>query len=579
MATDNPIPNHHEDTSIFRILIATDIHLGFKHQDPVRGHDSMGTFEEVLQLAREHRADFVLLGGDLFHENRPPRAVMHGCLQLLKKYCVGEEPKTFQVIDTERDEAGPCGTDVAVSTASFSESDTSLTTNKTKALLLSTSSSPDPLTPPASGFSVSSSFAQTTTSSKPSNMNISMPVFSIHGNHDEPTGPLNLSAMDIVECAGLVHYFGKTTSVSEIEVKPVLLKKGTTQLALYGIGSIRSDKLHQMYVTNKVTMEPPQQDNAEDWFNILVLHQNRVQRAHQTHVKESFIHDFIDLAIWGHEHESLMKPTPVAEGRKTKILQPGSTIATQFKQSETKQKHAALLTVCGREFHLEPLRLETVRKMFIVDLIPRLMHGETEDDEVNRLMQDCQNKVEKLLERQRGPGQPHEPLIRIKVQHEKFFYKTFSATRFGTPFVGRVANPHNIVVFGRKGSDPESDLSDLAQPHKSEFPMLTLEDLLLKELQKEDLPPQIVLKKKVLAAMRDYVHLEKSGAISTIVKEQLESVQKKIKSSEHLLSTTESLMDWIDEAIRTHREGIEGTTACAEEATVIQAVAHAASAG
>ena len=36
--------------------------------------------------------DFVLLGGDLFHENKPSRATLHGCIEILRKYCLGDKP-------------------------------------------------------------------------------------------------------------------------------------------------------------------------------------------------------------------------------------------------------------------------------------------------------------------------------------------------------------------------------------------------------------------------------------------------------------------------------------------------------
>jgi double-strand break repair protein MRE11 len=41
------------------------------------------------------------------------------------------------------------------------------------------------------------------------NMNISMPVFIIHGNHDDPSGDNKYSALDILSSAGLLNYFGK----------------------------------------------------------------------------------------------------------------------------------------------------------------------------------------------------------------------------------------------------------------------------------------------------------------------------------------------------------------------------------
>jgi len=45
-----------------------------------------------------------------------------------------------------------------------------------------------------------------------------------------------LSAIDILSVAGLLNHFGKQTNLDKISLSPVLLRKGTTQLALYGLG-------------------------------------------------------------------------------------------------------------------------------------------------------------------------------------------------------------------------------------------------------------------------------------------------------------------------------------------------------
>jgi double-strand break repair protein MRE11 len=44
------------------------------------------------------------------------------------------------------------------------------------------------------------------------NINISLPVFIIHGNHDDPCGQGQYSALDILSSAGLINYFGKQVS-------------------------------------------------------------------------------------------------------------------------------------------------------------------------------------------------------------------------------------------------------------------------------------------------------------------------------------------------------------------------------
>lgn len=48
------------------------------------------------------------------------------------------------------------------------------------------------------------------------NLNIGLPVFTIHGNHDDPSGEGNLSAVDVLSSCGLVNYFGKSVSYSMV---------------------------------------------------------------------------------------------------------------------------------------------------------------------------------------------------------------------------------------------------------------------------------------------------------------------------------------------------------------------------
>jgi len=58
------------DDSIVRILISTDNHLGFMEKDTIRYNDSFAAFEEIFLTAKSKKADFVLLAGDTFHENK-----------------------------------------------------------------------------------------------------------------------------------------------------------------------------------------------------------------------------------------------------------------------------------------------------------------------------------------------------------------------------------------------------------------------------------------------------------------------------------------------------------------------------
>ena len=52
-------------------MVTTDNHLGYKEYDKILGEDWFNTFDEALEYANKLKLDFVLLGGDLFHEHRP----------------------------------------------------------------------------------------------------------------------------------------------------------------------------------------------------------------------------------------------------------------------------------------------------------------------------------------------------------------------------------------------------------------------------------------------------------------------------------------------------------------------------
>lgn len=58
-----------------------------------------------------------------------------------------------------------------------------------------------------------------------------------------------------------------------IAVRPVLLQKGNTRLGLYGIGNVKDARMHFELRSNRVRMYMPR--DKQDWFNILLLHQNR----------------------------------------------------------------------------------------------------------------------------------------------------------------------------------------------------------------------------------------------------------------------------------------------------------------
>lgn len=54
-----------------------------------------------------------------------------------------------------------------------------------------------------------------------------------------------LCALDLLSASGLVNHFGHSQSVERIEISPILMQKGTTKLALFGLGKcLFCDNIH-----------------------------------------------------------------------------------------------------------------------------------------------------------------------------------------------------------------------------------------------------------------------------------------------------------------------------------------------
>lgn len=139
------------------------------------------------------------------------------------------------------------------------------------------------------------------------------------------SGIKEISCMDLLSSMGLINYFGKQTDLQEIKIPPILLKKGLNKLALYGLSHIRDERLERLFKSGKVRMYRPQED-ADQWFNIFVCHQNRVPRPSTKYLSDKLIPEFINLVVWGHEHECLIDPVEsIRESEYTTyISQPGN---------------------------------------------------------------------------------------------------------------------------------------------------------------------------------------------------------------------------------------------------------------
>lgn len=186
----------------------------------------------------------------------------------------------------------------------------------------------------------------------------------------------------MLSTTGLVNYFGKWTDLTHIDIKPILMRKGETQLALYGLSYIHDNRLARLFLDSKVILEKPDEKTGV-WFNIMVLHQNRADRGPKNFLPEEILPGFLDLVIWGHEHDCRIWPEENAV-KEFYVTQPGSSVATSLSEGESIEKHIGLLLVHKNEFKLEPIKLQTVRPFIFESVNLGDLEEELHLDEIDK---------------------------------------------------------------------------------------------------------------------------------------------------------------------------------------------------
>jgi double-strand break repair protein MRE11 len=286
------------------------------------------------------------------------------------------------------------------------------------------------------------------------NLNVSIPVFSIHGNHDDITGSDRLSCMDILSSTGLINYFGKWQDLSKVEITPLVIQKNETRIALYGLSHIHDVRLARLFRDKLVKLNKPNIPDS-DIFSMMVLHQNRADRGRYNFLPEEQLPDFMDFVLWGHEHDCRIEPefNPKNE---VYICQPGSSVATSLAEGESIEKKIGILEIHKKCFKLNPISLKTVRPFVfrsvnIEEYVDRLKlnEGNVKDKIMKFYNENVNEMIEEAMLKITGhKKQPQLPLIRLRIEHTNEDY-SINTVRFGQKFDKIIANPESVLAFKR----------------------------------------------------------------------------------------------------------------------------------
>lgn len=457
-------------------------------------------------LAKEHDVDMVLHAGDLFHENKPSRKSMYQVMRSLRMNCLGEKPCELEMLSDASENFGGIFDHV-----NYEDED----------------------------------------------INIAIPVFAIHGNHDDPSGEGSFSPLDLLQASGLVNYYGRTPEIDKIAVKPILLQKGRTKLALYGLSNVRDERLFHTWRDGNVKFFQPG-TQKDEWFNLMSVHQNHHAHTPTSYLPENFLPEFMDLIVWGHEHECLIDPRYNPE-MGFHVMQPGSSVATSLMPGEAVPKHVAILNITGKEFQTETIRLKSVRPFIMKEII---LAEEKEiktkelwrvSDNRAKITQYLTKLVEELIEEAKKEWLelqddrdedddlevPH-PLVRLRVEYtapQPGEFHVENPQRFSNRFMESVANVNDVVQFYRKKKVTNKALKNNAElPDESVLQEMSISTVKVDKLVKEFLTAQtltILPQNSFGDAVTQFVDKDDKHAMELFVDESLTSQLK------HLMDANE----------------------------------------
>jgi double-strand break repair protein MRE11 len=311
------------------------------------------------------------------------------------------------------------------------------------------------------------------------------------------------------------------------------------------------------------------------WQNYTRRNSNTSSHAYTEtgYLPENFLPEFLDLVVWGHEHECLINPRYNPE-MNFHVMQPGSSVATSLMPGEAVTKHVAIVSVTGRDFKVEPIRLKTVRPFVMKEIV---LSEETEAKKLakkdNRTMLTqylirvveglIQQAKDEWLEAQEDGDSDEEPevplpLIRLRVEYSAPDGGNFDCEnpqRFSNRFVGKVANVNDVVQFYRKKAGSGRKAPDgVDLPEESILAQLSIDSVKVEKLVREFLTAQsltILPQNSFGDAVSQFVDKDDKHAMEMFVNE---SLMDQIK---HLMEIDHADEEEIQNAMDAHKSKLE----------------------
>lgn len=277
--------------------------------------------------------------------------------------------------------------------------------------------------------------------------------------------------------------------------------------------------------------------------------------------------------VWGHEHECLIDPRYNPE-MNFHVMQPGSSVATSLMPGEAAAKHVAIVSVTGKDFKVEPVRLKTVRPFVMKEVIL------SEEKEAKKLAKKdnrtlltqyligvveglIQQAKDEWLEAQEEGDYEDEPevplpLIRLRVEYsapDGGIFDCENPQRFSNRFVGKVANVNDVIQFYRKKAGVGRKAPDgVDLPEESILAQLAIDSVKVEKLVREFLTAQsltILPQNSFGDAVSQFVDKDDKYAMEMFVNESL------LDQIKHLMEIDHADEEEIQNAMDAHKSKLE----------------------
>eukprot|EP00835_Amoeboradix_gromovi_P006174 NODE_680_length_5258_cov_0.588486.p1 type:complete len:597 gc:universal NODE_680_length_5258_cov_0.588486:1062-2852(+) len=293
------------------------------------------------------------------------------------------------------------------------------------------------------------------------------PFLMIHGNHDEQT------VIDMLASTSYGLNIGSTTDMAILNIYPTIVKIKDTEVAIYGFGYIRDERIYHLFTKDKVIWHKPDRT----MFSIVLIHQNRTPFP-KRHLPAELLPSFLNLAIWAHEH--YCEPE-IIKLDNIDILQPGSSVVTALQPNETHVKKGNVLDIISAtEYKLTRYELPN-RKFFYqqttFDCLPNVFERE------------LVAAIDKIRDDSEGLEYDNEdtwPIVKLLVNMTDDVLDPIHPQRLAKQ-IKFIANPLTCVTFSKKRKQKGKQLMNnsnvISESLEPEISMAQIISTLAPELQ------------------------------------------------------------------------------------------------